>query len=220
MPVSVGCLFFAFAFTTVVAGLHQKLRTPSWLVFALTPVLVALYLVAMMAMPFAGFLTELPLVLLATVAASGPVTLMIRANESLKAKREAGGHVAEFRGDVMKQVKSVGKGMMFGALLFLPVMAMTLFSLVSRINYACWLGWKCDGRIVSVTRDGSNHQAPMILVETGGRTDSFSQVDDGFWKQAKAGMHLTKKPGSPMATLDGRPVRMVPLQLKWWNDAK
>lgn len=220
MPISVGCMFFAFAFSTVGFAVHQRLRTPTWLVVALTPVFVALYGVAMMAMPFAGIATEIPLVLLATVAASGPVTILFRMNEALMAARKAPGHAAEFRGGTETKKADIGKGALIGFGMFLPVMAITLFSLVSRINYACWLNWKCDGRIVSVTRDGGNHQAPMVLVETGGRTDSFSQVDDAFWAQAKPGMTLTKGTGSPMAWLDGRQVRMVPKQLKWWNDAK
>jgi hypothetical protein len=72
---------------------------------------------------------------------------------------------------------------------------------------------------VLVTQDRGNHGNTMILVESEGRTDKFSPVDGTFWAQAKPGMRLKKSAGSPRAWLDGRLVRMVPLQVNWWNDS-
>lgn len=223
MPIfSMGCFFFAFAAAGGLSQLHLKLRTPTWLIVAMTPVLVGLYWVTMKAMPFHGPLTEIPIVLLAAVAGSGPIAIMHRANEELKAKREeaAKGHAAEFKGGAKTSRSEVTlTGMLFMAL-FLPTMAITQFSLVSRINYASWLRWSCDGTVVAVTRDKGNHNTPMVLVESDGRTETFSTVDGAFWAQAKPGMHLTKSAGSPMAWLDGKLVRMSPKQVEWWNDAK
>lgn len=223
MPISIGAMFFAFAFTTVVAGIHQKLRTPSWLVGVLTPVFAAAFVLAAKAMPFAGIVTEIPLVLLATLGASGPVTLMMRANLKIQAAREAekkNGHVVKMKGTPERPAAKPPAEGVIAMVLFLPVMAATLMTLVTRINYACWLRWECDGRIASVTRHAGNHNSPMILVETDGRTESFDQVDDAMWRQAKPGMTLKKDAGSPRAWLDGRLVRMVPEQMTWWNDPK
>lgn len=225
MPISIFCMFFAFAFSTAVAGVHQKLRTPSWLVGALTPVFVAAFWCAAMAMPFGSVVAEVPLVLLASVAASGPVALMLRGNLEMQAAKEkrAEGHAVEFRTDapvVKTGRQALSKTGIAAMVLFLPVMAITMSTLISRLNYASWLRWECDGRILQVTKDTGNHGAPMLFVETEGKTDRFSQVDTDAWSQAKPGMRLTKAAGSPMAWLDGRKVRMVPLQVKWWNDAK
>ncbi|MCE9582766.1 MAG: hypothetical protein K8T20_09755, partial [Planctomycetes bacterium] len=153
------------------------------------------------------------------------VALMMRANLEMQAAKEkrGEGHAVEFRTDapVAKTGRpSLNKTGIAAMVLFLPVMAVTMGTLISRLNYASWLKWECDGRIVQVTRDGGNHQAPMLFVETAGKTDHFSQVDPEVWAQAKTGMRLTKAAGSPMAWLDGKKVRMVPLQVKWWNDPR
>ena len=65
------------------------------------PFFVAAFWVSAKASPFCGFVSEIPLVLLATLACSGPVTVLHMANEDLKQKREAlkaAGHAVEFRG--------------------------------------------------------------------------------------------------------------------------
>lgn len=223
MPISIACMFAAFAFSNAGAMVHKRLNTPTWLIAVLTPAFLGIYVLAILAMPFRGVLTELPLVLLATVAASGPVALMHRANEKILAEREAkkaGGHAVEFRGGVKAVRSTFNLGAVLVLGLLMPTMAITMFTLVSRINYASWLNWSCDGQVLQVTRNRGNHNAPMILVETDGSTESFTQVDGGLWSQAKAGQRLKKVAGSPMAELDGQPVRMVPLQVNWWNDAK
>lgn len=226
MPISIAAMFFAFAFAGAVAQAHKRLGTPSSLIVAVTVVLVALDAVALMAMPFYGILTELPLVLFAPVAASGVFALLQRGNERILAGRKAAqeGHAVEFRGAVESATGKLARTLTLDAILalvlFFPTMGVTMFMLVSRLNYACWLRWSCDGQIVQVTRDAGNHSAPMLFVETDGRTEHFSQVDDVLWSQAKVGQHLKKTAGTPWADLDGRPVRMVPLQVKWWNDAR
>ncbi len=221
MPISIGALFFAFAFTTVVAQIHQKLRTPSWLVGVLTPVFVAAFVVAAKAMPFVGIVSEIPLVVLATIAGSGPVTLLLRANIQLEAEKKAReAKNVEFRSPGTPGLQNLNGHGIAAMVLFLPTMAATMGTLLTRLNYAWWLQWECDGRIVQVTRDAGNHAAPMLFVETDGKTDRFSQVDDRLWAQAKPGMTLKKAAGSPMAWLDGRKVRMVPEQMTFWCDPK
>lgn len=219
---SMFAFFGSFALAMVLSQVHASLRTPTWLVAALTPAFVAIYWLAMKAMPFAGFVTELPLALLAAVAVSGPIAILNRTNEEIQAKQKAvkEGHVAEFRDAAGSRKPGIPLSGVLCLGLFLPTAAITIFSLVSRINYACWLQWECDGRIVLVTSDKGNHGNPMILVETRGQTEKFSPVDGAFWSAAKEGMPLRKSPGSPTALLDGRPVRMVPKQVEFWRDPK
>lgn len=221
MPISIGAMFFAFAFTAVVAQMHQKLRTPSWLVGVLTPVFVVAFVIAAKAMPFVGIVTEIPLVILATLAGSGPITFMMRANLELQAAKEAKeARKVEFKKEGTPGLRNLNGHGIAAMVLFLPVMAATMGTLVTRLNYASWLRWECDGRILEVTRDAGNHQAPMLFVETDGKTDRFSQVEPDLWSQAKPGMRLKKAAGSPMAWLDGRKVRMVPEQMTFWCDPK
>ncbi len=218
MPISIGAMFFAFAFTAVVAQIHQKLRTPSWLVGVLTPVFVVAFVLTAKAMPFVGIASEIPLVILATLSGSGPITFMMRGNIELQAAREA--KKVEFKTEGTPGMRNLNGQVIAAMALFLPVMAVTMGTLVTRLNYASWLRWECDGRILEVTRDAGNHQAPMLFVETDGKTDRFSQVEPELWSQAKPGMRLKKAARSPMAWLDGRKVRMVPEQMKFWNDSK
>ncbi|MCE9583129.1 MAG: hypothetical protein K8T20_11615 [Planctomycetes bacterium] len=180
------------------------------------------YWVALLAMPFHGFVTELPLVLLLGAAVSGPMYLFLRSSFAARRAADAA-HTAEMKAGISPAAeprKTISPFAVVALGVFLPAMALSLFSIISRVNYACWLGWKCDGVIVEVTRDKPNHAAPMVIVNTAGDTERFVQVDDDFWASAKPGQRLKKDAGSPMAWLDGRKVRMVPRQVGWWNEPK
>jgi hypothetical protein len=218
MPLAILAFFSSFTLASVGMGIYHRLRAPAWLVCAVTALLLPAYWATMYAMPFHGILTEVPLVLMLGLAISGPIYLFLK--QGIDAKRDGNaGHTAVLRPEGAPPARLKISPLLAVALgVFLPVIAFSLFSIVSRVNYACWLGWKCDGFVVEVTRDKPNHAAPMIIVNTNGTTERFVQVDDAFWARAKPGQRIRKDAGSPMAWLDGQLVRMVPRQVEWRNE--
>ena len=150
------------------------------------------------------------MVLLVGAALSGPLCIFFRMGDALKRRNDP---------DAPAPERAVSFRMLVLAAVLMPIAAVSLLTLLSRINYSCWLNWECHGRIISVTKDAANHGAPMLVVEDAdGRTQSFSQVDEGLWEYAQLGQRLRKEPGTPMARLDGAKVRMVPRQMNWWNE--
>jgi len=186
----------------VMAALIQQKRFPTWLAIALSPVACAGVYLLMLGMPFVGWAGEALVVFVTGLSVGFPLLAFFRVGNAMKATK------------TVPKVAAVAMGV------FLPLFPLTLFTLLSRLNEAAWLEWKCDGRIVEVTRAKSNHQAPTIVVEDGSGTVRFEQVDDNFWSVAKPGQRLTKTPGTPTAVLDGVRVRMVPRQVGWWNEPK
>ncbi len=195
---SVLALFAAF----MLAGVGQVVLLQGGVsrrrLVAVSGVLLPAYWFALVAAPFHGWITEMLLVVLLGAAMSGPFALFLGMN------------TAPPRTLTPRLAIALGVG--------LPVMAFTLFSIVTRVNHAWGLGWACDGRILEVTRDHANHGVPLLVVETPSGAARFASVDDALWARARVGQRLTKVAGSPMAALDGVPVRMVPRHLEWWNE--
>jgi hypothetical protein len=204
----------ALALVFVTGGLGSnlilaKLKLPRWLLAVVSIVAFVGFLVLEVALPFASPWTELLLTVLAALPVSGGMAVFFGMAGDVQKARAAkpAPRTPEQRMRLMLPLLSVA--------LVLPIIAGTLSALMTRWNYAVWLDWTCDGTITEVTRAKSNHMAPTIVVD--GRT-RFEQVSEDLWTTAKPGQHLTKVAGTPHASLEGHPVRMVPLQEHWWHD--
>ena len=182
----------------VPSGLYFALKQPTaWRFFLTASIAYLVYFVLLLAMPFRGFVTEVVIFLAAGGALVLPMSLFWRV---------AG------RGK-----KSVLHQALFG-FLALALFAAAMSTHLDRINYAGWLNWSCNGPIVERGRAAGNHNLPTLVVEAGKGRTRFVNVDEQLWNVAQPGQHLAKDSGSPMALLDGRRLRMVPRQLRWWNE--
>ncbi|HEY3448542.1 MAG TPA: hypothetical protein VGK67_19455 [Myxococcales bacterium] len=213
MPVSILFVFLVFGVGgSLGMALAQRTSVPTWALATIAVAGVAGYYVAAMGLPFSGPLSELAVVLLAALAMIGPAAWFFRNGKTLTEKQRAAKE--EKRALPQRDL-----------LLIAPVMVLALFAfatvlgtLTSRINYALWLRWSCDGTVVERTRDKGNHNLPLVMAKCGDQLERFEVVSDGFWDAAQPGQRLVKIAGSPYATLEGAKVRMVPLQVRWWND--
>ncbi|HVR87898.1 MAG TPA: hypothetical protein VMU54_26505 [Planctomycetota bacterium] len=177
----------AFLSGGLVAPRVAKSTLPDWGVVGIGLVVLCGYFLLYWALPFHGKWGEVPLIVVAGAALVWPMTLIFRSQN---------------RADVGQLTSAMR--MVF----FIPALVLPIFTLTVRLSYADRLTWECDGRIVQHDRS-HNHNAPRIVVEGSAGRISFESVDLRFWDQATTGKTLVKKAGSPMAILDGSPIRML-----------
>ncbi len=203
MFLSVASIFFAFAFGGLGGHLHASHRPPLLINLSLGTISLGGYFLLIFGFPFIHVILEIPMVLAATFAAAWPMQIIPLLNEKYPPKNLKG------------KIPVVG---ILGMLTLLICIAGIMSTLLSRMNYALWLRWECDGLIIERTNNKSNHNAPVLVVKTDRGNEWFENVDQGLWNACTPGSRLSKVAGSPMALLDGKRVRMVPLQINWWND--
>jgi hypothetical protein len=203
---SVSSVFIAFGIAGALSAPIAFKWKPGPVVHVLGSVAaMTLYYLLVHLLPFRGPVTELPIVLAAGLAWSGPVAAIHLLNQQQRTRLSKG----EAPKAITWTPARMGLLIVFG--LIMPLMAGVMMTLTSRMNHALWLGWQFDGTVTAKTRNKSNHNLPVISVD--GVT--YEAVDEHFWDLAQVGQKAVKKPGSSFATLDGQRVRMLQRDMGW-----
>ena len=191
MVMFIVAFFSAFTIAGAIAVATLRFSPALWVSVAASWGSAAIYGVLLEWIPFTGLLSEA----LITLAAGGVLSWHVRlAMQSADLKRPDG-------------QTDAGKLLLVGCAF--PVLGLTFLTLGSRLDTSEQLSWQCDGSITEVARATGNHNLPFIVANCGGSSERFLAVDEPFFAAAKSGQHIVKIWGSPTATLDGRPLRMV-----------
>ncbi len=101
--------------------------------------------------------------------------------------------------------------------LLLPLIVAIMMPWTYRVDYAVGVTWACDGPIASKYMSNGGNKA-ILEVQCSRGMVTLEGVDVALWQQARVGNWVQKPKGSAFGALDGKPIRVVPRYLPWWNE--
>jgi hypothetical protein len=187
---NVAGFFVAFAIGAALAVIPQVRAIAARHPLATSLVMVVTFTLVIQYLPFHGYLTELPIIVLAALALAPAMSFVLSQKTPVQPGRRNIREVVTFA------ISFAGLGFVF-------------LGSGGRFFHADQLMWECDGNVQQVYRKKGNHNLPAIDVSVHGEVQTFINPADEVFAAAKPGMHLIKKSGTAFATLDGQRVRMV-----------